>query len=193
MCVLSHYQGVSLLFRDIKNKSQLIVLKLLLDVLRRTEDNTMEDAAVEKVELKIDGLYQVQDSLHHRKYIFYFHGKYIKSQRLTVTATTDLFLVTAECYYVSEISIWCCFTPSRTYTSDPRSRYKLPQPPTVSSSSYGLLPNYTGSYKKTVISVLITFSSFTPTALTKPFTHKITFRQNYQRHCSVKFNIYPLC
>ena len=48
-----------------------------------------------RVELKIDRLYQVQDSLHHRKYIFYFHGKYIKkSQWLTVRATTDLFLVT---------------------------------------------------------------------------------------------------
>ena len=33
---------------------------------------------MERVELKIDGLYQVQDSLHHRKYILYFHGKYIK-------------------------------------------------------------------------------------------------------------------
>jgi len=44
--------------------------------------------SVERVELKIDGMYQVQDSLHH------IHGKYIKkSQRLTVRATTDLFLV----------------------------------------------------------------------------------------------------
>ena len=25
---------------------------------------------VERVELKMDGIYQVQDSLHHRKYIF---------------------------------------------------------------------------------------------------------------------------
>ena len=52
---------------------------------------------VERVELKIDGMYQVQESLHHRKYIFYFHGKYIKkSQRLAVRATTDLFLVTLQ-------------------------------------------------------------------------------------------------
>jgi len=34
---------------------------------------------VERVELEIDGMYRVQDSLHHRKYILYFHGKYIKS------------------------------------------------------------------------------------------------------------------
>ena len=33
---------------------------------------------MERVELKIDGMYQVQDSRHHRKYILYFHGKYIK-------------------------------------------------------------------------------------------------------------------
>jgi hypothetical protein len=33
---------------------------------------------VERVELKIGGMYQVQESLRHRKYIFYFHGKYIK-------------------------------------------------------------------------------------------------------------------
>jgi hypothetical protein len=52
---------------------------------------------VERVELKIDGMYQVQKSLHHRKYIFYFHGKYIKkSQRLAVRATTDLFLMTLQ-------------------------------------------------------------------------------------------------
>ena len=52
---------------------------------------------VERVELKIDGIYQVQDSLHHRQYILYFHGKYIeKSQRLTVRATTDLFLLTLQ-------------------------------------------------------------------------------------------------
>jgi len=53
---------------------------------------------VERVELKIDGMYQVQDSLHHRKYFLHFHGKYIKkSQRLTVRAKTDLFLVTLYC------------------------------------------------------------------------------------------------
>ena len=53
---------------------------------------------VERVELKIDGMYQVQDSLHHRKYILHFHGKYIKkSQRLAVRAMTDLFLVTLYC------------------------------------------------------------------------------------------------
>jgi hypothetical protein len=50
------------------------------------------------VELKIEGMYQVQDNLHHRKYILYFHGKYIKRERerLTVRATTDLFLVTLQ-------------------------------------------------------------------------------------------------
>jgi len=48
---------------------------------------------VERVELKIDGMYQVQDILHHRKYILYFHTK--KSRRLTVRAMT-LFLVTLQ-------------------------------------------------------------------------------------------------
>ena len=52
---------------------------------------------VERVELKIDGMYQVQDSLHYRKYILYFHGKYIKkSRRLTVRTTTDLFLLALQ-------------------------------------------------------------------------------------------------
>ena len=52
---------------------------------------------VERVELKIDVMCHVQDSLHHRKYILYFHSKYIKkSQRLTVRATIDLFLVTLQ-------------------------------------------------------------------------------------------------
>jgi hypothetical protein len=52
---------------------------------------------VEGVELKIDGMYQVHGSLHHRKYVLHFHCKYIKkSQRLTVRAMTDLFLVTLQ-------------------------------------------------------------------------------------------------
>ena len=52
---------------------------------------------VERVELKIDGMCQVQESLHHRKCIFYFHDKYIKkSQQLAVRATADLFLVTLQ-------------------------------------------------------------------------------------------------
>jgi len=52
---------------------------------------------VERFELKIDGMYQVQGSRHHRKYILYFHGKYTKkSKRLTVRATTDLFLMTLQ-------------------------------------------------------------------------------------------------
>jgi len=50
---------------------------------------------VERVELETDGMYQMQDSLQHQKYILYFHGKYIKkSQRLTVRETTGQFLVT---------------------------------------------------------------------------------------------------
>ena len=52
---------------------------------------------VERVELKIDGMYKVQDILHHRKYILYFHGKYFKkSRRLTVRTTTYLFLLTLQ-------------------------------------------------------------------------------------------------
>jgi len=61
---------------------------------------------VERVELKIDGMYEAQDSLHHRKYILYVNGKYTKkSQRLTVRATTDVPGDPAECCSVSEISI----------------------------------------------------------------------------------------
>ena len=61
---------------------------------------------VERVELKIDGMYQVHDSLQHRKYTLHFHGKYIKkSLRLTVRATTSVPGDTAECCSVSEISI----------------------------------------------------------------------------------------
>ena len=59
-----------------------------------------------KDKLKTHGMYQVQDSLHHRKYILCFHDKYIKkSQRLTVRVTTDVPGDTAECCSVSEISI----------------------------------------------------------------------------------------
>jgi len=48
---------------------------------------------VERVELKLDGMYQV-DILHHRKYVLYFHGKCIKSAADRVT--TDPFLVTLQ-------------------------------------------------------------------------------------------------
>ena len=58
----------------------------------------MQVQRVGRVELKIDGTYQVQDSQHHRKYALYFQGKYVKkSQRLTVRATTDVPGDTAEC------------------------------------------------------------------------------------------------
>ena len=50
----------------------------------------MQVQRVGRVELKIDGTYQVQDSQHHGKYIN-------KSQRLTVRATTDVPGDTAEC------------------------------------------------------------------------------------------------
>jgi hypothetical protein len=56
---------------------------------------------VERVELKIDGMYQVQDSLHHRKYIVLSTSR--KSE--AVRATTDVPGDNAECCFVSEISI----------------------------------------------------------------------------------------
>ena len=61
---------------------------------------------VERVELKIDGMYQVQDSLHHGKCILYFHGKYIKKS--AADRRSDDRSVpgdTAECCSISEISI----------------------------------------------------------------------------------------
>ena len=60
---------------------------------------------VERVELKTDGMYRV-DSLHHRKYIVYFHGKYIKKS--AADRQSDDRSVpgdTAECCSVSDISI----------------------------------------------------------------------------------------
>ena len=62
---------------------------------------------VERVELQIDGMYQVQDSLHHRKYILYLHVKYIKnSQRLTVRQTTDVPGDTADCWAVFSATLY---------------------------------------------------------------------------------------
>jgi len=61
---------------------------------------------VERVELKIGGMYQVQDNLHYRKYILYFHGKYIKKS--AADRQSDDGPVpgdTAECSSVSKISI----------------------------------------------------------------------------------------
>ena len=59
----------------------------------------------ERVELKIDGMYQV-DSLHHQKYISYFHGKYIKKS--AADRQSDNRSVpgdTAECCSISKIGV----------------------------------------------------------------------------------------
>jgi hypothetical protein len=58
-----------------------------------------------RVELKTDGMYQV-DILHHWKYNLYFHGKYIKKS--AADRQSDHSSVrgdTAECCSVSEIGI----------------------------------------------------------------------------------------
>jgi len=61
---------------------------------------------VERVELKIDGMYQVQDSLHHQKYILYLHGKYIKKSAAELQSDDrSVRGDTSECCSVSEISI----------------------------------------------------------------------------------------
>jgi len=51
-------------------------------------------------------MYRVQDSLHHRKYILYFHGKYIKKAAAD-RQSDDRSLPgdTAECCSVSNIGI----------------------------------------------------------------------------------------
>jgi hypothetical protein len=50
---------------------------------------------------------------------------------------------TAECCSVSEISNWCYFTPSRTYTSNPS---HSPLTVTVCWDLRPYLPNYTASH-----------------------------------------------
>jgi hypothetical protein len=60
---------------------------------------------VERVELKIDGVCQV-DSLHHQKYILYFQSKYIKKS--AADRQSDYRSVpgdTARCCSGSNISI----------------------------------------------------------------------------------------
>ena len=77
---------------------------------------------------------------------------------------------------------YCYFTHSRTYTSNRgrgvitncQSTPPCPLPVSVCWDLMPCLPNYTASHYKTVISVLITLSSFTPTALTNTCTEKIT-------------------
>ncbi len=89
---------------------------------------------VERVEMKKDGMYQVHDSLHHRKEV---HQEESAAGR---SAPGD----TAECCSVSEISIYCFFTPSRTNTSNPSRGVSTNchSPLTLSSSTYGLLESY---------------------------------------------------
>jgi len=76
-------------------------------VMQVKEATLKRKEVVERLELKIDGMYQVHDSLHHRKYIVHFHGKYTKkSQRLTVTAMTGLFLVTLKSAVLQATSVF---------------------------------------------------------------------------------------
>jgi len=60
---------------------------------------------VERVELKVDGMYQVQDSLHHQKYILYFQSKYIKKSAAERQNDGSVPSDTARCCSVSDISI----------------------------------------------------------------------------------------
>jgi len=90
---------------------------------------------VERVELQIDGIYQVE-SLYHRKCILCFHGKYTKkSQWLTVPGDT------AECCAVSEIVFSFTLHLAERTPLIPAEE-SIPQLPTLSSSSYGLLGSY---------------------------------------------------
>ena len=90
---------------------------------------------VERVELKIDGMYQVQDILHHRKSILYFHGKYFKkSRRLTVRTTTYLFLLTLQSAVLYTVTTNC------------HSSLPCPLPFTVCWDLMPCLPNYTASH-----------------------------------------------
>ena len=61
---------------------------------------------VGRAELKIDGMYQVQDSLHHRKYIIF--PRQVHQEESAANRQSDDKSVpddTAECCSVSEISI----------------------------------------------------------------------------------------
>jgi len=55
--------------------------------------------------MKIDGMYQVQDSLHHRKYILYFQSTYIKKSAADRQSDRSVSGDTAECCSVSDVSI----------------------------------------------------------------------------------------
>ena len=78
--------------------------------------------------------------------------------------------------------------PSRGVNTHCHSSLPCPLPVTVCWDLNALSAELHGVTLNTVISVLITLSSFTPTALTNTCTDKITFRQNCQRHCRVEFN-----
>ena len=99
---------------------------------------------LERVELKIDGIYHVHDSLHHRKCIF--PRKVHREESAADRQSEDRSVPgdTAECCSVSDISIQCYSTRSRTYTSNPSRGVNtnchsyLP----FSSSSYCLLGSY---------------------------------------------------
>ena len=165
MCVLSHLLPTAVPFVPgyKKNKSQATAWKkILLEVLRHTADNAYwrwslrrrHFRVVERVELKIDGMYQVQDSLHHRKYIKF--PRYVHQEESAADRQSDERSVPDDNCRVLfctryQYLVWL-------YPSNPSRG--------VSTNCHSPLPNYTASHWKTVISVLITLRCFTPTDLT---------------------------
>jgi len=124
------------------------------------------------VELKIEGMYQVQDNLHHRKYILYFHGKYIERER--------------ESGWPSERRRICSWWHCRVlFCKRDQYFYFTPLIPAEESTQIATAP-YLVLFQLRSVGILygVTLkdrhlNSFTPTALTNTCTDKITlFRQN---------------
>ena len=103
---------------------------------------------VERVELKIDGIYQMQDSMHHRKYILYFHGKYIRKSAADRQGNDrSVRGDTAECCSVSKsvfsVTLHLASNPSRGVNTKCHGPLPCPLPVTV---CWDLAPNYTASH-----------------------------------------------
>jgi hypothetical protein len=127
---------------------------------------------VERVDLKIDGMYHMQHSLHHRKYILYFYGtsSTVSTSRRVSGWPLERRQVSSWWHYRvlfckrdQYLVLLYTSNPSRRVNTNCHSPIPCPLPFTM-LGSYAVSAELHGVTLTTVIPVLNTLSSFTPTA-----------------------------
>jgi hypothetical protein len=141
-CVFYHTycQERSLLFRDIKNKSQLIAWKIIPadNAYWRCRLKRRHSRVIERVELKIDGLLSSAGQYVPPEV---YHISTVSTSRRVSGWPSERRKICSWWYCSAVLYAISVFSVPLHLQSQPRSQYKFPQPPTL-SSSYGLLGSY---------------------------------------------------